>query len=716
LEFQQKAGDEKGTAQTYTYMGMARIARNEPNLALDFYQKALPIQLASGDKRALAITLDKLATSNGLLGNATEASINYAKALELWRAIKDPDGEALTLHNIAVAESAAGNFGAANQNAEASIKLVESLRTRLSSEGLRASYLANKENYYELDVDLKMQRARYENREDYVVAALESNEKSRARVLLEALNQAGVGRAEFNQSSDPRLAGLIEQRLRLVANLGAKANARTRLLSKDHTSEQIAAVDKDISDLSEQYDELEGQVRTQSPRFAALTKPQPATAKEIQQQLDHETLFLEYSLGDRRSYVWVVAPDSIQGFELKGRKEIEATAERMNKALIDRNRNGVNDSPQQIELHRDRSDAEYSKAAAELSKLVIQPVAALLGNKRLVIVADGALQLVSFGALPDPNGATLATERTVKARTPKRTGATNELKPLLENHEIVYEASASVLALQRKEFGSRQPARHALAVLADPVFDQQGFKLELENRRNPKAREGPPQPGPDSTGSSRGANTSARSDLTRAIDDMGIGSISSLPQSREEADGIMKLVPKGEGMEALGFDASRATVMSANLSQYRIIHFATHGFADLNHPELSGIVLSLIDAKGQSQDGYLRLHDIYDLNLPADLVVLSACQTGVGKQIRGEGLIALTRGFTYAGAASVVASLWKVDDEATKILMEEFYKQMFRNGLKPAAALQKAQVKLAHQSSWHSPFYWAGFVLQGEWK
>jgi CHAT domain-containing protein len=197
---------------------------------------------------------------------------------------------------------------------------------------------------------------------------------------------------------------------------------------------------------------------------------------------------------------------------------------------------------------------------------------------------------------------------------------------------------------------------------------------------------------------------------------MGIGSISSLPESREEADAIMKVVPKGEGMAALGFDASRATVMSPSLSQYRIIHFATHGFADLSHPELSGIVLSLIDAKGQPQDGYLRLHDIYNLNLPADLVVLSACQTGVGKQIRGEGLIALTRGFTYAGAARVVASLWKVDDEATKILMEEFYKQMFRNGLKPAAALQQAQLKLSHQSQWHSPFYWAGFVLQGEWK
>ena len=124
----------------------------------------------------------------------------------------------------------------------------------------------------------------------------------------------------------------------------------------------------------------------------------------------------------------------------------------------------------------------------------------------------------------------------------------------------------------------------------------------------------------------------------------------------------------------------------------------------------------MVDQKGQPQDGYLRLHDIYNLNLPADLVVLSACQTGVGKQIKGEGLIALTRGFMYAGAARVVASLWKVDDRATAELMAEFYKQMFTDGQRPAAALRAAQRKLSQQPRWRSPYYWAGFVLQGEWK
>jgi CHAT domain-containing protein len=169
-------------------------------------------------------------------------------------------------------------------------------------------------------------------------------------------------------------------------------------------------------------------------------------------------------------------------------------------------------------------------------------------------------------------------------------------------------------------------------------------------------------------------------------------------------------------MLALDFKASRATITSKELSQYRILHFATHGIVNLEHPELSGIILSLVDESGRPQDGYIRLHDIYNLNLPADLVVLSACQTGVGKQIRGEGLMTLTRGFMYAGAARVVASLWKVDDLATAELMGKFYKEMFTNGRQPADALRAAQIELSRDKRWQSPYYWAGFILQGDWR
>jgi CHAT domain-containing protein len=169
-------------------------------------------------------------------------------------------------------------------------------------------------------------------------------------------------------------------------------------------------------------------------------------------------------------------------------------------------------------------------------------------------------------------------------------------------------------------------------------------------------------------------------------------------------------------MMALGFQASRATATSSELSQYRIVHFATHGLLNSEHPELSGLVLSLIDEQGKHQNGFLRLHDIYNLNLPADLVVLSACNTALGKDVRGEGLVGIVRGFMYAGAARVVSSLWKVDDEATAELMKGFYRRMFQENMPPAAALRAAQVEMWKQKQWRSPYYWAAFVLQGEWK
>lgn len=169
-------------------------------------------------------------------------------------------------------------------------------------------------------------------------------------------------------------------------------------------------------------------------------------------------------------------------------------------------------------------------------------------------------------------------------------------------------------------------------------------------------------------------------------------------------------------MKALDFNANRVTATSSDLGQYRIVHFATHGLLNSEHPELSGIVLSLVDEQGRPQDGFLRLREIYNLNLPAELVVLSACRTGLGKEIKGEGLVGLTRGFMYAGAARVVASLWKVQDDATAELMKRFYLGMLKDGMRPAAALRSAQVEMWKQKRWRSPYYWAAFVLQGEWK
>src|SRR6201991_198742 len=255
LAYQQTAGDQKGIALTYAYMGMAHTALHQPDKALDLYKKALPILEKSEDKRAQAITLDKIGSVLAVLKNSAGSEEAYNKALGLWRSVKDTDGEALTRHHRASAMRAAGDLKKANEYIANAIKLVETLRTEVTNQRLRASYLANKANYYELEVSIKMQLWRTQNRQQDLAGALEANEKARARVLLDALNEAGVGRSVTAESSDPRFSLMIEQRLKLLSSLAAKAQTRTRLLSGAYSPEQISSLDRELQDLSDKYDE-----------------------------------------------------------------------------------------------------------------------------------------------------------------------------------------------------------------------------------------------------------------------------------------------------------------------------------------------------------------------------------------------------------------------------------------------------------------------------
>jgi len=279
---------------------------------------------------------------------------------------------------------------------------------------------------------------------------------------------------------------------------------------------------------------------------------------------------------------------------------------------------------------------------------------------------------------------------------------------LIVNHEIVSLPSASVLAVLRQELVDRKPVSNLIAVLADPVLRSDDLRVKQPKIKTEK--ETNKQGSLDNDGR---ANTK---DVLRSARESGVVSLERLVFTRREAEAILSLARDGKNLKALDFDASRATATSPELAQFRIVHFATHGLINSEHPELSGLVLSLVDEEGRPQDGFLRAHDVYNMKLGVDLVVLSACQTALGKQIKGEGLVGLVRGFMYAGAPRVVASLWDVKDEATAELMKRFYQGMLKEGLRPAAALRAAQVSLRKEPLWEAPYYWAGFVLQGEWK
>ena len=324
-----------------------------------------------------------------------------------------------------------------------------------------------------------------------------------------------------------------------------------------------------------------------------------------------------------------------------------------------------------------------------------------------MIVSDGALQSIPFAALPIPEKTSppaplLQGEGSNSPSPippfPRREGGLGGLgfTPLLVNNEIVSLPSASTLGVLRKELKDRQPAPKTLAIIADPVFTSKDDRLKNSL----------PQPQLIS------ANPT---EVKRAASDIGV-ILDRLKYSRQEAETIISLVPENQRTSAFDFAASRTTATNPDLAKYKIIHFATHGFLNNVNPELSGVVLSLVDEKGADSNGFLRLHDIFNLNLPAELVVLSACETALGKDVKGEGLVGLTRGFMYAGAKSVVVSLWSVNDSATAELMKKFYKQMLEKGLKPTAALRAAQLEMWKNQQWKAPYYWAAFVVQGEWK
>ena len=677
LPIRRAIGDRSGEAVTLHNIGLVYGAMGETRKALEKHNEALPIRRAVGDRLGEAATLQSIGQVYYALGETQKALEQYNKALPLSQAIGDRNREAIILLGLARVEQKRGNLTQARQTIEQAVGIIESLRTNVTSQALRSSYFASRQEFFETYIEVLMQMHKQNPAAAFDALALAVSERARARSLLELLKEA---RADIRQGVD---SSLLERERSLQQRLNAKAAAQASLLNRKHTPAEADAAAKEIAAITAEYEEVQAQIRARSPRYAALTQPQPLSLTEIQQQaLDEDTLLIEYALGEKRSYLWLVSHRSIDSYELPPRAEIEAATRRVYELGAVRPKRWAPPDPQ------------FIAQARTLSRMLLGPVAPQLGGKRLVVVAPGALSYLPFAALPSPED--------------KKRPA-GDYEPLIAKHEVVSIPSASVLSLIRREMAGRQRAAKSIAVLADPVF-------EVSDPRLAPAKNG------TSSGETPAAPTAdaEHSELARAIRTMNFSDaragFTRLPFSRYEAESIFALTPKGTGLKATDFSASRALALSPQLSQYRILHFATHGLLNSERPELSGLVFSLLDQKGKPQDGFLRLHEIYNLQLNADLIVLSACETGLGKEIKGEGLIGLTRGFMYSGAPRVVASLWNVDDLATAELMKLFYQRMLKDGLPAGAALRAAQLELSGQKRWASPYFWAGFVLHGDWK
>lgn len=646
LALQREVKDRRGEAASLRGLGGAQAALGAPEEALGTLMQALDLYREVQSPRGEAGTLLTIASVEAAGGALDKALTRAEEARALFRQLSDRRGEASALVALARLESEQGGLESARRLVEEGLGLVEELRSQIGANELRSSFLATAQDDYALYVDVLMRLHARHPGSGFDALALQASERARARSLLDLLGEA---RSWIGEDADPELR---EREKRLRQALSAKAARQSRLLAGAEGAPEAAALGRELENLLDELRLVQAQIRTRSPRYAALTQPQPLSLDEVRREvLDADTLLLEYALGEPRSYLWAVGPDSLESWELPARSVLEAAARRLYGRL---SRPPV-------------AGEDPTEEAVALGRLLLSPVAGRLRARRLVVVADGALQTVPFAALGDPASG----------------------RPLVEDHEVVSLPSASTLAMLRRHRPDTR-AERTLAVLADPVFDA----------RDPRVR-------------ARARARTVAADLPAAVR----GGLARLIGSRREAAAILGLVPPREAWAALDFQASRKSALRPDLGRYRIVHFATHGVLDAQRPELSGIVLSLVDEQGKPQDGFLRLHEVYNLRLGAELVVLSACQTALGQPVPGEGLVGLVRGFMHAGAPAVLATLWKVDDRATTELMRRFYAELLGpRKPSPGAALRTAQVAVARKTRWRSPYYWAGFVLQGEWR
>jgi CHAT domain-containing protein/tetratricopeptide (TPR) repeat protein len=702
LAITRETGSKSDESVALSNIGSTYLALNQPETAISIFEKALSLVGDTGFPIFKANTLFHLGRANVALGNYPKGIENLSTALEIYEkqgasidlppyylvlgrtyletgesekafdlfqkaeVLSNKTGsqryEVQSLYWLALVESRRGNTAEAIENLESGLKLIEKIRGEIRNKDLRTSYFSTVQNFYELYIDLLIERSKKDNNSEDVALAFEMSERSRSRSLIDLLQEA---RVDLKNGISPEL---LEKQKNLADELNNKYSLREDLFRRKSKPEQIDEINTEINALEIEAETVNVRIAQENPRYAGLLNGRTLAVKDVQNLLDDETVLLEYKLGEKRSFLWLVTKDSVEYSELPNRRKIEEKAVAFYDSII---RNDKSEQAKTFEFSRD------------LSEILLSPVAAKLSNKRLAIVADGVLQYTPFSALASPKS---------KVRSPKSVGKKSEL--LIQTNEIVMLPSASVLAQLRANPDNSKTNDKTIAIFADPVFDLEDARIAKNSDKIEK-----------------------NESIAGVLRDFNFGeNLPRLLASRQEAKNISNLAAKNKAVVRTDFAASVKNIKSENLENFRILHFATHGLLNSTRPELSGLVFSLYDEKGNQQDGFLGLNDIYNLELQSHLVVLSACQTALGKDVRGEGLIGLSRGFLYAGSKRIMASLWKVDDAATAEFMKRFYTNHLQKGLSATESLRQTKIEMQKIPRYRSPYYWSAFMLLGDWK
>lgn len=666
-EFSRQYNTHFGLAAARKFIGDHFFEKREFDQAVPYYEKALEFFDRSKSLFSAAGINDMLGCVYANKGNKELARKYFDRSLELNNRIHNRLGVNNTLYNLARLNFSEGNIDEALRFSQASVDGTESVSAELSNTKLRSSHFATVSERFDFHVQLLMDAAERSGDGSYSIRALQAAERSRARTMLEKLSALDSGQLVIADAD----AETVKAEKELLVAYNAASDRLANLMDQGDSQNAIDSADREIREIEQKIEEVRSAAKEKSPFYTAIKTPRSLDLESLVQHASAtNSAVLEYWLGRDKSYLWIIDGAGTRSVTLPGRETIAKDVAKFRQALA------ANEPVpgETIELFQKRAalaKEEYLTAGKELSRVLLGPVSNRSGDKNIIVIPDGELNSLPFAALPS-----IETDA-----------------PLLESNNVVYQPSAQTLLLLEKENIQPEPHQRGLLVFSDPVFTEDDERLS----------------GIAKTVSEDKASAAAATNF-RFVE--SLSSLTRLRGSSREADSISAAL--GSSVDRLdGFSATREAFINAASGDYGILHIATHAKADTDRPEQSGIIFSRFDRDGGRINEMVRLQDIYSMRLRCELVVLSACETAVGKELKGEGLLSLNNAFLQTGSRTVLSTLWKVEDDATQILMSAFYEGIAKRGLSPSDSLREAQLKLRQEPRFNSPFYWAAFTLHG---
>jgi tetratricopeptide (TPR) repeat protein len=685
LKLSTQVGDDLGRATTLLHIGESQHLRGDHQQALVSFQEGLKIRSEKKYRLGESQALYLVAREYLCLGRVDDAKASVDKALSVAQDVKEPRSEAQAMAGLAEVYRRQHRLAEAMGLLDRAIGLVEELRTHVRQHELRALFVSSVYDYYESARDVSMELDEGSRQTRHSERAFAYAERARARSLLDAIAEGSSdAQGESAPPQDPKERGLAER----VQSLSEQ---RLLLISRNSGPEALRSIDRQLAEASVRLTASQAEVGQPGSDGAEMPRGTASIGAIRSRLTSTGKAFLEFSLGTQKSYLWVITRGGTSAFPLPAREAIENLAQGYLDRIRPRPQTSKQDAKSSPVQGSSRQDSDGKTAGIALSRALLGPAwPTVRDQSQLVIVPDGILHYVPFAALPSPDCIQNSTSKGL-------------CDPLLITHEISSVPSGSVGALLASGT-SASGATHPKTILmfVDPIYGASDVRLQLS----------PTQ--------SKACKLAAAGDQGAKAGRAGSGATPSginlrrLLYSQKEADTVADLIPPDRLVVRSGTEASLNNLLSTRLGEFEIVHFAAHALTDPVLFQGSGIVLSLYDACGSPTSGFVPAERLATLHLKTRLITLSACETALGREVRGEGLMGLVYAFLRAGAKSVVAGLWKVDDASTAELMKHFYIGLLQQKLTPGAALRYAQMKIYHEyPAWHDPSFWAGFVFEG---